>query len=451
MTLNRNSLLLFAILMCVHMDIALTASGQFLAPSFPAFVLCLLALVTQIRFIPRRSIVLLVTCLSVVFLTTTTQAIQFGNFVDRMRSAALLAYTFIMGLGLLALLKSQGVARTYAVISLFLGFLFLGTLLELYTDFAAISNSISEALHGWNFVYDAAERDLRNYGAVRPKLFASEPSKLGITFAVMISILSSLSYRKLGLVASLSLCLLLSAAAIYLVRSPTIMYGAAAGILLVFFQHARTKGSIKRLVLIVGFFGFSALLLLPYAVDAYINSLQFGETSALTSRSWQRRIIYPAFFARDYLVSHPLLGSGFGDDIILTKEMIQYFYGRGLFFLFPDLKGLGALNLVTNAFYLWLCQMGLLGSLLFILPFRAFCQSENVKYVLPLLLCVALIWQTIGSISSPISWMPIFLYVWLCSVTLSARFERSPNLGKVHYTNTTDVLGAARPRPSLWP
>jgi hypothetical protein len=88
-------------------------------------------------------------------------------------------------------------------------------------------------------IYDAERRDLAFAGMVRPKLFTEEPSFLALSFvlaAYMWFMISERRARVFGLFALLG-------AGLFLIRSPVVILGVAAGVL---GEWARRSGASSR-------------------------------------------------------------------------------------------------------------------------------------------------------------------------------------------------------------
>ena len=111
-----------------------------------------------------------------------------GGFTDHLRASAFFIYNMIIGYATFLGLTKMGARRVEHAFFWFAVVLIVGAALEVYGPIRPVSDWFRHTFDSWHGVYEGDIRDLTNYGAVRPKFFASEPSGLGGTTAFCLTL-----------------------------------------------------------------------------------------------------------------------------------------------------------------------------------------------------------------------------------------------------------------------
>ena len=172
-------LLCVAALLSLFLSIHLSVSGRLLFPYFAAFAtsLALICLESQ-----RLSIGLTIAACLLLMTTVGFFVLSIPYEVDpsrRLVSLAQLYVALVTNIGLflgLTSLKPRTVSRLFLSVAVIM--LILATL-EVHFGMRPFVELVRSAIYT-KYIYEDTARDLELYGAVRPTVFASEPSLVGI-------------------------------------------------------------------------------------------------------------------------------------------------------------------------------------------------------------------------------------------------------------------------------
>jgi hypothetical protein len=236
----------------------------------------------------------------------------------------------------------------------------VGCALEVYTPFVVVSDAFRYSVYN-RYIYDAAERDLVIANHARPKLFTQEPSYVSLFFAISLIgwyYLSKWKLKNIGLLA-------FSVAALYLLRTPTLLAAAPAIVMAQFvdvrgwdgreaFRRARLQRIFAKMAA-VPLFLFVIIFLSSY----FFNNRFAFDTDDL-DQSTQLRITGPYRIALSTLANYPIFGVGIG-----ATETIEEDLYREAMNIIGDSKFVNSLpvnGIVCNSFCELLIFFGLLGT-----------------------------------------------------------------------------------------
>lgn len=314
------------------------------------------------------------------------------------------ALNFFTIFGLLAIMQSCGDSALNRFARIFIYLMILVGVAEVYLGAKPLVDSVRSIYTSSSSLYVAEERDIRQYGVIRPNVFTSEPSSVGNYFGFlwMILLMTARLNRK-----SLTEAALLMAAAIYLFRTPTLVGYAAAIIVL---WMASTGGKIKRHAGALGALCFTLLMVLaPYLMFSWRDTSQSELLSEFVgSGSFFLRQVAPLNTFFSMLSESPALGYGYQFQEMsrnVNIEILQLDYGG--YYTASRLSEMLAGQFSTNAFWEFLTTNGLLGSLALILIYGRIFHSFGVRRHLILLFLSAGILTLHAGLILPFTWTAV--------------------------------------------
>ena len=277
------------------------------------------------------------------------------------------------------------------------------------------------------FVYDADARDLFQYGAVRPKFFASEPSLLGMSIAISIFLWLG-SYRAWPPTKELAKAGVLLVLGLYFVRSPTIIFGPVAYVLLQATVLARTQTSrLRRLAFRCTPWIYAAIITLFPLIFMYILLTDPHPPKYILTSSFFERVIEPYLFVLKVMQVHPFFGVGLLDDNALTNLAIQAAGPFGKIFLGGGIQGALLLGQrVSNALWNVFISFGVAGSAIliyFLSRLMRLLKSPLSLFSFVPIICFTF-WQGYGRVNLPAAWFVLFAAIALCSLRMNAEAAR---------------------------
>lgn len=284
--------------------------------------------------------------------------LQFVVTLDASKeSAKLIIYSaanfFIMAVifGLLFRLprkKTREITLYLAAFMLVLGFT------EIYLGARPLFDIITSIYTSDESNYTATARDISNYGALRARIFTSEPSSAGNMFGCLLLILTTCMR---GLKRDWLIIFILTLAALFLIRSPTILSYAVLGLTI---GSARYIGDRAAFALVL-FTCAGVSIILPYL---WFNSVEIssGITTFTNSGSFFIRQIAPIMTLQAEIGDHFWLGLGaeyaeksVGATIATLSELHGGFYTKEYLAYMPSRE------FSSNALYELLLTYGFIG------------------------------------------------------------------------------------------
>jgi len=253
-------------------------------------------------------------------------SVEEGDYLgERFKGLIQLAYSLIVCLAFYLTARRFETERLARIFLIATACLLLGAALENYTPFKAVSDEVRSRLfeHG---LYVSDRRDEALYGRVRPKVFASEPSALtfGFTlFSFAWYVLSSWRGKLLVYVGML-------AAALFLMRGPTLVLGAALVLPYELFLASRrlhpngvvavSPVHVARALLVAGL-----LLLAAVLFGATFYADRIAQIAAGQDASFFGRVVAPVQIALKVLVEHPFAGVGLSGWELIERDVREFY------------------------------------------------------------------------------------------------------------------------------
>ncbi|EKE74335.1 hypothetical protein [Celeribacter baekdonensis] len=268
----------------------------------------------------------------------------------------------------------------------------VGLFLERVGPLKPVSDFVRGLLYSSELVYGNDLRDMTNYGFIRPKLFASEPSHVAKFFGMLLVVAVTTSTENFNK----SLILIWSVAFVVLEPSVTAAPGIAVTVSLLVFQRQRlrTNGLLLKTVAVSGIGAGLFVVALQM-----ITRLGFDGTPIEASA--YIRIVEPAFMAVKSLAERPFLGFGVGveEDIF---HLINQIRGSAtpLFVLTEKSHSV----LAGNVFFSMFWQYGIVGTVLiwfFILKLVSMVSKAHFLFVILFIIIHSF---SVADIHTPFFW-----------------------------------------------
>lgn len=243
--------------------------------------------------------------------------IEFANWVEQARSQSLFILTIFACLGFAATIDKLGMNVFRSVIFFMLSLLLTGILLENANVIRDFSEYIRKNIYDSSILYLGESRDETLFGAIRPKLFSSEPSYL----AKFVGAIAAAAY----LVAKTRLRVILIASISVILFFQVRSVANLGGVSIIFLGIATDRASITRLKNIYK----SAIWLvfaLLFLVAANQMIARLGLNGDLVEDSAYLRLIQPYAQAVTALTQRPLLGFGLGADSAVWRIKLESLY-----------------------------------------------------------------------------------------------------------------------------
>jgi hypothetical protein len=372
--------------------------------------------------------------------TVTLFALSIPYAVDpsrRLLSLAQLYVALITNYGLflgLSSLDSRTISRLFLSVAVFM--LIVATL-EVYFGLRPFVDAVRSVIH--REYYDDTTRDLQLYGALRPSVFASEPSLVGIFWGLSLCGWLLADVDRFG-IKRLVVASLLTAFAIFVIRSPTIFYAVTICVIgLIVHRLRRSANPGVRLIKSVSLFAcFIAVIaspsLLMHAADEFGGLIE----DIVKGDSFYSRQIGPYRLASSMAEISPFFGFGLGGDAEMTPYAMDAFSpvienmieginaadadsARGMALNFSEGK---TSHLLTNSFWQFWVSFGILGGVIVVALVALVLAKLGVSEIGFVLLGATLMGQTMGAVVVAPAWTPLFIIAALTVGWTDARHAR---------------------------
>lgn len=411
-----------AALLSLFLSIHLSVSGSLLFPYVAAFATSLALICLESR---RLSTGLIIAAFLLLTATVAFLALSIPYAVDpsrRLLSLAQLYVALITNYGLflgLSSLHSRTISRLFLSLAVFI--LIVATL-EVYFGLRPFVDAVRSVIH--REYYDDTTRDLQLYGAVRPSVFASEPSLVGIFWGLSLCGWLLADVHRFG-IRRLIVASLLTASAVFVIRSPTIFYAVTICVIgLIVHRLGRNANPGVRLIKSASLFAcfivvVASTSLLMHAADEFGGLIE----NIVKGDSFYSRQIGPYRLASSMADTSPFFGFGLGGDAEMTPYAIDAFSPvienmiagidaadvdsvRGMGLNFREGK---ASHLLTNSFWQFWISFGIFGGAI-VVAIMAFALAKlGVGEIGFVLLGATLMGQTMGGVVIAPAWTPLFV------------------------------------------
>jgi hypothetical protein len=321
-------LLVMVFLLGIYLEYAPRIAAGVPVPAALAGVAGMLLLIRHYRRIGTTQVLALagVIILYLVSILCVSNSLYLG---ERFKGFIQIAYSLTIGYGLFVTLTQFDRDLLARIFLYFCLAILIGCALENYTGFRAVSDAVREVLFH-QYVYDSAVRDEALYGAVRPKLFTSEPSYVayGVTlYAFAWYVLSRSAWKTVGFLG-------LIGCGLFLIRSPTLVLGAGLIVPYQVFLAGRSawgrvsshSTTVSRIIVLC--------IVLVAAVGVAgrgVFSARLHDISSGSDPSFFYRIMGPALVAKDSLASSPLAGAGLAGEDMIAGRIVQIYMSSPAF------------------------------------------------------------------------------------------------------------------------
>lgn len=304
-------------------------------------------------------------------------------------------------------------------------YLLLGiAIMEVYGGLKPFVDAARKLYTGAHAYYDAVDRDIRQYGAIRPTAFASEPSSLGNFFGA-IWLFYTCSYRNnIRRVIEVGVIML---AAIFVFRTPTLLAYAAVSVLVIVYKFRRYR-TLTVFASIALVFAVSILPYIAYTYRFEIDQKNFREF--LSTGSFFIRNIAPLNTFLDMVEMKPIFGFGSGFADAAQARNIGEIYGRfSGFYTYDRISTMSAATFMTNAFWEYFIVNGFLGSLILFGLYKAVISGFGVRGFFFLAMLSLVLWTSHAGLILAFTWVPVAVLVVLVSRIDNALHEMANHAG----------------------
>jgi hypothetical protein len=246
------------------------------------------------------------------------------DVLQGMESYVGLVASVIGALGLFLAIRKQD--RNYlSTLLLALGcIVMLLLILEVYTGFKAVSDEVRKVLYEGRFVYEGNVRDLAEFGHVRPKAFAQEPSGPARFMAYTLAGAVALGNKRW----QWALAAALFIASKFVISSPS-LYAALMVVVLMLAIRLGLYWKFNRQLLNVGAVALAVVIAVG-ATDVNTLSKALGSARAEkiekgTETSTQMRMLIPPQIFLTSVKEKGLLGAGMGSKLSLQTMVDPIF------------------------------------------------------------------------------------------------------------------------------
>lgn len=361
----------------------------------------------------RTSLVTSTATLAVVMFALFLISVVFRNDsleqYNQLRSLFLFFLTILAASGALSMVLDLSRETAFRYVRFIILVILAGLLLERLGIIKPASDAFREWLYPETVVYSNDIRDISNYGFVRPKLFASEPSYVAKFFGTMVA--AAIVLRPTG--TRMTSIFLWVGAFMVLLPSAAIVFGVGAGFL--FLAFGRSDGSrspiIARTAMVV------ALVLFGFYFTYEIADRLGVFTGRLEASAFER-LKQPFLLAVSAIKERPLFGYGIGAEsgMIPLLEQVRMTTDTPLFFLLK-----GQAEAVRGSFlFAMLWQFGIVGTAALWLSIVTFIRKiapGNLFFGVVFFLLLGL---TAGDIHTPASWGYFSLFLGALAHTSSS-------------------------------
>jgi hypothetical protein len=294
------------------------------------------------RHVRYMGVLLLLSTLSIILTTGG------GFFWDKFRGLALLIYSILISYGVYLGVSRMNRFDLERVLYIAIVMILVGCFFETYLGLRLISDSFREAVHQ-TYLYQANDRDISMFGAIRPKLFTAEPSYVATFFVTAITawlVVAASEKKYVFYVVAVSLALLLTG-------SPMVLLAVINGTVIYIFQRKKRSTILLPLrYVLASIFTFILLMIMLTTVLATrIEAITSGRDD-----SFNLRVIAPVYMTLSVLREKPLFGSGLSGSEAVQSNIVEGAIAVNLFRVDAS-----KIDRVQNTFWLVWLFFGLLG------------------------------------------------------------------------------------------
>ncbi len=307
-------------------------------------------------------------------------------------------------------LKRSDVGRLDMWIRVLLYALIVIAFLEVYGGVKPFIDSVRKLYTSTSSFYDAADRDVRQYGRIRPTAFASEPSSLGNFFGALW--LLYVFWRGASIsrwVESGAMMIV----AVFLFRTPTLFAYLVVAALLLVYSNRQVRGIAMPLAALL----VCLVAVLPYAAYSARYDLENKSMREFVSTgSFFIRNITPINTFFDMIEERPLFGFGGGYLDAAQAGNIGEIYSRFRgFYTYDRISSMPSSTFITNSFWEFFIVNGFVGSLILGWLYRRMFLRFGVKNFMLLAMLSMALWTSHAGLILTFTWVPVVVLVVILS------------------------------------
>lgn len=361
------------------------------------------------RFLPAITTVVLLVLFA---LAGVILAAINGYLIEAIGKYSQLMFSIFAGYGLSILIVQIERERLRKLLACIAWGILIVAFAEVYLGLFDIMTQINSVLYSWRpqGFYTATERDIALWGQIRPLVFSTEPSLVGIWGSVLM-----VSATILDRSASWKRYLILIfyvGALVFVVRSGTVM-----AILLSYLAATmlyKRDYLFKQAMLLLGALGLAFLLNFTSTLTVMGRYLQ--------GTSFFARFTAPFQTTLEMLDRSPFFGLGLGNDELLRQITFDVWAREGMLVRaahYVEAHGLNGM-LTNNFFWIWI-NLGLFGGLvLLLLVFKLVRHLGHFPAAVVLMSTLGT-WMTVGGFVDMRTWF--FFYLFTACAACAQRKE----------------------------
>jgi len=403
-----DSALVLVFLLGIYMEVALQLTATVPLPNVLAGLAAMTLLLRHPDWMEERHVIALFSVVALLLISIFC-ADNFSFFKSRLTGLIQMTYSLILAYALYITLIRYDRDRLARLFLYFCLFIVVGTALENYTPFRAVSDMVREHIYS-SGVYNADARDQLLYGRIRPKLFTSEPSAVSFAFALFSLCWYLLSTWRWKFAAYLAII----AMAYFLIRGPTLLLGLVlVGPWEILQSTPRADASSGRFAQIA-IIGACTTLLMTIAAWAVTSlyTTRFDEIISGSDPSFFYREIGPAIAAFYSIEHHPIAGIGLTGEDMFGENLVSIFATSSAFDPAWPMDGNG--QSLNNYFWLHWMYLGLGWGIGIVAAISWYMRRLGTHNVVLCWIIWAVFGQASGAYVSPKPWAVLML---ACAIT----------------------------------
>lgn len=358
--ISISTILIVAFLLALYTYIQIDFFGIRIPPLLPGLLAAVIFLVLAKGRFNVALFRLWLAILSIVFLSIFFAPQVFVHFGERLKGFLYFSYsTFVALIVCQELMRweNKKIEKLFLVSSFVI---LIGCFLENYAGLKIVSDSFREHIIVHD-LYDADQRDVDNVGMVRPKFFTSEPSFVAIFLLLTMTCWMCM----IASPASFFLCLAMSIAAMFLIRSPIAVFLLINTFIFYIYRtvymSAVTKRSLFNWVVTIFLLLAVAAVLVIVQLPSFLHRVE--QIIALEDVSFLIRIVAPVLVCFEVLKESPFFGAGISGYEYVEGVIIETFQELNIPMVF-DVEIIS--SKVVNVFWAHWINLGILGGGIFL-------------------------------------------------------------------------------------
>lgn len=395
--------LLVLFLLAIYLNLSIQITSKMPFPNAPAGFIGLLLLWRQRHHITQPHVggFLLVFLIYLASIFAAPNPLPF--FGKRFTGLVQLTYSLVLGYSVFLTITAGSRQQAAKIFLWFCLAIIVGSLLEDYTGFRAISDRFRLAVFH-SGIYDADLRDQILYGRIRPKLFTSEPSFVTFAFTVYAFawfMFSQWRWKLLGYLALIGV-------GQFAMPGPTLLLALALVVPYELFLGgtSRKPGMDVHRFMRVAVLGL-VLAALFVTVGLSLYSERLHQLNTGRDASFFFRETGPALVAR-YVVEHfPIAGAGLTSERMIATQVLTVYERSSAFSSAWQIPNIA--EVLTNYFWTHWIYLGIVFGLAALGGLTAWLRLLKVPSPAFCWAVWAILGQAMGAYVGPRTWFALFV------------------------------------------